>query len=173
MNKKYSRLFRDVIETVFMTVVVFLILVTFVIQGYKVSGSCMEPNLYTGERLLGNKFIFHFEKPVRGDVIVFKYPPDPRKVFIKRIIGMPGDTVLIREGKVYVNSKPLDEHEYVKNIPHGDYGPTKVTKNHLFVLGDNRDESNDSRFWGELPISNIQAKAWLRYWPVYRLAAFK
>lgn len=172
MNKKYSRLLRDVIETIVMTLVVFLILVTFVVQGYKVSGTCMEPNLYTGERLLGNKFIYRFERPSRGDVVVFKYPPDPSKIFIKRVIGMPGDSVEIHKGKVYVNSKPLDEHKYVINTPHGSYGPIVVKKGYLFVLGDNRDQSNDSRYWGELPIRNIQAKAWLRYWPVARLAAF-
>jgi signal peptidase I len=173
MNKKYSRLFRDAAETFVMTVVVFLILVTFVVQGYKVSGSCMEPNLYTGERLLGNKFIYRFEKPIRGDVVVFKYPADPRKIFIKRIIGLPGDLIEIRAGKVFVNTKPLDEHTYVINSPHGCYGPIHVSKSRLFVLGDNRDQSNDSRYWGELPVRNIQAKAWLRYWPIGRLAAFK
>lgn len=173
MKKKYSRLFKDVIETVVMTLVVFLVLVTFVVQGYKVSGSCMEPNLFTGERLLGNKFIYRFERPVRGDVIVFKYPPDPRKVFIKRVVGLPGDTIEIDSGTVLINSKPLNERVYVINAPHGDFGPHKVSKDHLFVLGDNRDESNDSRFWGELPMRDVQAKAWLRYWPFARLSAFK
>ncbi len=171
MNTKPSRYLRDVAETLLMTAVVFLLLVTFVVQGYKVSGSCMEPNLFTGERLLGNKFIYRFEKPVRGDVVVFKYPDDPKQMFIKRVIGLPGDVVEIRKGTLYVNSKPLDEHIYRKNPAHGDFGPEKVSADRLFVLGDNRDESNDSRWWGELPAKNVQAKAWIRYWPLGRLAA--
>lgn len=156
-----------------MTVVVFLFLVTFVVQGFKVYGSCMEPNLHTGERLLGNKFVYHFGQPARGDIVVFKYPPDPRKVFIKRVVGLPGETIEIHGGKVYANGKPLDERFYVNSAAHSDFAARRVSKGHVFVLGDNRDESNDSRFWGELPIDNIQAKAWLRYWPISRLAVFQ
>ena len=163
---------REFVETIVMTFVVFLFLVTFVIQGFKVYGSCMEPNLHTGERLLGNKFIYHFEKPGRGDVVVFKYPADPRKVFIKRIVALPGETVEIHSGKVFVNKRPISE-QYVKALAHGSFPAEKVASGHVFVLGDNRDESNDSRFWGELPINNIQARAWLRYWPITKIAVFR
>jgi signal peptidase I len=131
----------------------------------------MEPNLQTGERLLGNKFIYRFEKPVRGDVIVFRFPPNPRKIFIKRVIGMPGDTVEIREGQVFLNSHKLPE-PYLEHTAHGDFPPQRVPEDCVFVLGDNRDESNDSRFWGDLPVKNIQAKAWLRYWPLHKLTVF-
>ena len=155
-----------------MTLVVFLFLVTFVVQGYKVYGSCMEPNLNTGERLLGNKFVYRFDKPARGDIVVFKYPRDPSKFFIKRIIALPNETVQIRSGKVYVNGRKLDESQYVVKIPHGHYPPERVPKGAVFVLGDNRDESNDSRFWGVLPTRNIQAKACLRYWPCSRICKF-
>jgi len=160
------------VHTLVLTAVIFVFMVTFVVQGYKVYGSCMEPNLFTGERLLGNKFVYYFERPIRGDVVVFKYPPDPHKVFIKRIIGLPGETVEIHKGKVHINGRVIDERPYVKNVPHGDYPPQKVPKNYVFVLGDNRDESNDSRSWGVLPLDNIQAKAWIRYWPFSRLAVF-
>lgn len=173
MNKKYSRILREFAETIALTTVVFLFLVTFIIQGYKVDGTCMEPNLSTGQRLLGNKFIYRFEHPVRGDVIVFQYPPDPRKTFIKRIIGMPGETVEIRAGKVYVDGRKLDERPYVKNTPHGDFPRQTIPRDSVFVLGDNRDQSNDSRYWGYLPLKNIQAKAWLRYWPASRMTAFR
>ncbi|HET6455579.1 MAG TPA: signal peptidase I [Armatimonadota bacterium] len=172
MSKKHSRLFREFVETIVMTLVVFLILVTFVIQGFKVYGSCMEPNLQTGERLLGNKFIYRFEKPNRGDIVVFNYPADPRKVFIKRIVALPGETVEIHRGKLFVDRKPVPE-EYVKARAHGSYPPEKVAAGHVFVLGDNRDQSNDSRFWGELPIGNIQARAWLRYWPLSKISVFR
>ena len=156
-----------------MTLVVFAFLITFVAQGYKVYGSCMEPNLHTGDRLLGNKFVYRFERPTRGDIIVFRYPPSPGKIFVKRIIGLPGEIVEIRDEKVYVNDQPLDERLYLKTTTHGNLPPTKIPKGCVFVLGDNRDESNDSRFWGELPVDNIQAKAWLRYWPVLRLRVFQ
>lgn len=173
MRKRYKQVLREFFETIVMTLVVFIFLVTFIIQGYKVYGSCMEPNLRTGERLIGNKFIYRFEHPTRGDVIVFKYPPNPRKVFIKRIIGLPGETVEIRRGRVYINGRALEEGPYVRNVPHGDFTPQKIPKGCVFVLGDNRDESNDSRFWGDLPLDNIQAKAWLRYWPLSRFSMFQ
>ena len=171
--KKFRRILKEFAETIAMTTVVFLFLITFVIQGYKVYGSCMEPNLITGERLLGNKFIYRFEHPVRGDIVVFKYPPNPSKTFIKRIIGLPGETVEIRKGKMYVNDRQLNEHPYVVNVPHGDYPRQKIPKGCVFVLGDNRDQSNDSRFWGDLPLKNIQAKAWVRYWPISRMEVFR
>lgn len=172
MSKKHRRVLRELVETTMMTLVVFVFLITFVVQGFKVYGSCMEPNLYTGERLLGNKFVYRFEAPSRGDIVVFRFPPDPRKIFIKRIVALPGETVEIRSGKVYLDGDILDE-PYLRNLAHGDFPPQKVPKGRVFVLGDNRDASNDSRFWGDLPIKNIQAKAWFRYWPVARMTVFK
>lgn len=173
MKKKISPILRQVVDTIVLTALIFLFLVTFVVQGYKVYGSCMEPNLRSGERLLGNKFIYRFAKPGRGDVIVFKYPRDPSKVFVKRVVGLPGETVEIRSGRVFIDGKPVDEHKYVKNTPrdpNGDLIRHRVAPNHLFVLGDNRDQSNDSRSWGDLPIEDVQAKVWLRYWPPARCA---
>lgn len=172
MKKKYSRVLRELCETIVMTTVVFAFLVTFIVQGFKVCGRCMEPHLRSGERLLGNKFIYRFEKPVRGDIIVFRFPADPRKIFIKRIIALPGEIIEIRSGKVFINNKEIKE-PYLSCNAHGDFPPQKVPEGCVFVLGDNRDESNDSRFWGDLPIKNIQAKAWLRYWPLSRLHVFK
>lgn len=173
MRKKISPILRQIADTVVLTLLIFLFLVTFVVQGYRVYGSCMEPNLYTGDRLLGNKFIYRFDEPARGDVVVFKYPLDPSKVYIKRIVGLPGDTVEMRRGAVYLNGAEMDEQTYVKKAAHGDFPPETVPPEHVFVLGDNRDESNDSRSWGQLPVRNIQAKAWLRYWPISRLAVLQ
>ncbi|MHB1001103.1 MAG: signal peptidase I [Armatimonadota bacterium] len=174
MKTKYPRILREIVETIAMTVALFLFLILFVVQGYKVYGSCMEPNLWTGERLLGNKFIYHFDKPSRGDILVFKYPKDPSRIFIKRLIGMPGETVAIRNRKVYINDHTLDERLYVKNLPHGsDFPPTIVPEGSYFVMGDNRDMSLDSRTWGFLPQKSVQAKAWVRYWPVNRINVLK
>lgn len=149
-----------------MTLLVFVFLVTFVVQGFKVYGSCMEPNLLTGQRLLGNKFVYRFQPPGRGDIVVFKFPLDTRRTFVKRVIGLPGETIEIHNGKVYVNKALLNERTYVKNSVHGDFPPERIPPGNVFVLGDNRDESNDSRYWGYLPLSNIEAKAWIRYWPL-------
>jgi signal peptidase I len=127
----------------------------------------MEPNLQTGERVLASKFSYWFGMPRRGDVVIFKYPVDPKKNYVKRVVGLPGDTVEIRDGVVYVNGGRLTE-TYKINEAHGSYGPETVKSDKLFVLGDNRDQSNDSRFWGELPIANVQAKAVMLYWPPSR-----
>ncbi|MEN6370740.1 MAG: signal peptidase I [Armatimonadota bacterium] len=159
---------RAWLQSAVVTVVIFLFLVTFVVQGFAVSGSCMEPNLRTGERILGNKFIYRFKTPARGDIIVFSYPRDPRRAFIKRIVGLPGETIEIHRGQVFIDQRPLVE-PYLIRTPHGDFGPEKIGKGNLFVMGDYRDNSRDSRDWGELPIKNIRAKAWLRYWPLKRV----
>lgn len=136
-------------------------------RGFSVYGSCMEPNLKTGERVLASRIPYMFTTPDRGDVVIFRYPGDLRKNYVKRVVGLPGDTVEIREGVLYVNYKALDE-PYKRISAHGDYGPVRVRDGFLFVLGDNRDHSNDSRYWGELPLSNVEAKALVRYWPPTR-----
>lgn len=165
-------LLRPWLQTAVTTVALFLFVITFLIQGFCVFGSCMEPNLRTGERVLGNKLVYRLKSPVRGEVVVFKYPQDPEKVYIKRVIGLPGETIEIRGGKVYIDGWLLSE-PYLAHTPHGYYGPERIKTGNLFVMGDYRDQSNDSRYWGELPIENIQAKAWLRYWPVKRLTLLR
>lgn len=155
------------LQTSFITAALFFLVTRFVAQGFAVSGCCMEPNLVTGERVLGNKLSYAISSPSRGDVVVFKYPVDPTKTYIKRVIGLPGETVEVRSGRVYIDGTPLSE-PYVVKLAHGDYGPEKVKSGRLFVMGDYRDESSDSRVWGELPEENIKAKAWVRYWPPRR-----
>ena len=134
-------------------------------RGFYVYGSCMEPNLKTGERVLAVRFAYMLSGPKRGDVVIFKYPCDPSKNYVKRVIGLPGDTVEIRGGVMYVNGEALSE-PYKELAAHGNYGPETVRADNLFVLGDNRDQSNDSRYWGELPLANVQAKAVMAYWPL-------
>lgn len=139
---------------------------TWFVQGYEVYGCCMEPNLKTGERVLGAKI---GSKDVqRGDVIVFRPPLKCDTAFIKRVVGMPGDVLEIRGSRVFVNGAPLNE-PYLRRAWHDDRPPERVPAHMFFVMGDNRDNSNDSRTWGELPLENIQAKAWVRYWPLNKL----
>lgn len=139
----------------------------FCTRGFYVYGSCMEPNLKTGERVLASRAAYWFSGPQRGDVVIFRYPGDPTKNYVKRVVGLPGDYIEIHNGQLYVNGEPAPE-PYKKMEAHGDYGPERVREGYLFVLGDNRDQSNDSRFWGELPIANVEAKALVRYWPLSR-----
>jgi|GEM_PF-171235 len=144
-----------------------ILIVVFVVQPVKVEGTSMLPKLHDGERIFVNKFIYQFESIERGDIVVFWYPLDPSKSFIKRIIGLPGEVVRIDNGKVYINNKPVDEPylsaEHTR-FP-SSYPPTRVPDHHYFVMGDNRDASNDSRTWGPVPEKYIYGKAMFRYWP--------
>ena len=160
------RRFPSVWDTALRSLLLFVIVQTFIIQGYKVYGSCMEPNLVTGERLLGSKVAL-VQGIQRGAVVVFQPPHKPETAFIKRVVGLPGEVLEIRNNHVYVNNVLLDE-PYLHRAWHDDRPPERIPDHMVYVLGDNRDNSNDSRVWGELPIANIQAKAWFRYWPLDR-----
>jgi len=152
--------------------ILFFAWIIFCTRGFYVYGSCMEPNLKTGERVLASRAAYWFSSPQRGDVVIFRYPGDPSKNYVKRVVGLPGDWIEIHNGQLYVNGLPAPE-PYKKLEAHGNYGPERVGEGYLFVLGDNRDQSNDSRFWGELPIANVEAKALLRYWPLNRCAVLE
>jgi len=154
---------RACCDTGFRAALLFMVAQTWVVQGYKVYGSCMEPNLCTGERLLGSKLALT-EGVRRGDVVVFRPPHKPNTAFIKRVVGLPGEVLEIRHNQVYVNNRALNE-PYLQREWHDDRPAEKIPDHMVFVMGDNRDNSNDSRSWGELPVANIQAKAWVRYWP--------
>jgi len=147
--------------------ILFSVVQSCVVQGYRVYGSCMEPNLNTGERLLGNKLALA-QGVHRGDVIVFQPPHKKDTAFVKRVIGLPGEEIEIRDSRVYVNHRVLTE-PYLHRVWHDDRAPERIADNMVFVLGDNRDNSNDSRMWGELPLRNIQAKACFRYWPLDKM----
>jgi signal peptidase I len=161
-------LWREWAETLLATLLIFLFVESFIVQGFKVYGSCMEPNLYTGERLLGNKLVYRLDGVHRGDIVVFRPPHRPDTPFIKRVIGLPGEVLEIRDNQVFINGRPLRE-PYLHLAWHDNRPAERVAAGELFVMGDNRDNSSDSRSWGELPLENVQAKAWLRYWPLSRL----
>jgi signal peptidase I len=165
-------LWREWVETLLTTLLIFLFVESFVVQGFKVYGSCMEPNLCTGERLLGNKLVYHLDGVHRGDIVVFYPPHRPDTPFIKRVIGLPGEILEIRDNIVYINGRPLRE-PYLHNIWHDNRSARRIAPDRVFVMGDNRDNSSDSRSWGELPVANVHAKAWLRYWPLQRLEVLR
>ena len=143
---------RETIETVFWALVLALVLRTFVIQAFWIPSGSMIPTLEVGDRVLVLKFWYAMPKvePKRGQIAVFKYPVDPRRDFVKRIIGLPGDKVEIRNGTVYVNDKEVFE-PYVKNKDTFDMPPQTVPEKSYFCLGDNRPNSQDGRFWGYVP----------------------
>ncbi len=165
----WRRMFLDIAETILLSVVLFLG-INSVSSRIRVESISMQPTLYAGNYVLVNKLAYRWSSPARGDVIVFRYPPDPTQVpYIKRIIGLSGDHIHIADGKVYINGQMLDE-PYIKvsTMQGGDWN---VPEKSLFVMGDNRNNSSDSRSWGMVPIDNIIGKALVIYWPPDRWAA--
>jgi signal peptidase I len=149
-------------------------LIAFVAQAFRVQGTSMEPLLLDGERIVVNKFIYRFQPIERGDVVVFWYPRDPAVSFIKRVVGLPGDYVEIRAGRLVVNGVPVREEYLPESFRDSDnYPPTEVRKGYYFVLGDHRRSSNDSRSWGEVPEKYIYGRAVFRFWPLSRLGPIR
>jgi signal peptidase I len=160
---------REYVESIVTAVVLALIIITFIAQSFLVQGSSMEPGLHNGQRLLVEKLSYRFRPPKRGEIVVFRYPLDPRRKFIKRIIGIPGDEIFIKDRRVYLNGLPLEEN-YINGPTYGTYGPAIVPPDSYFVLGDNRNNSDDSRFpdVGFVPRKNIVGRALFVYWPVFQ-----
>ena len=159
--------FRDVLIIIVAAVVITLLIQT-VIQKSNVNGYCMEPSLQDRQQLLINKIVYYFDEPIRGDIIVFR-PPLPYSSdeipFIKRIIGLPGEVIEVMDGNVYINGLKLDE-PYIAESPIYRIKAQKIPEDEYFVLGDNRNNANDSHIWGTVPRQNIIGKAWLSIWPL-------
>ena len=178
---------REYFESIVIAVVLALFVRTFVVQAFKIPTGSMENNLLIGDHLLVNKFVtaptastlertlLPLRQIRRGDIVVFKYPEQPERDFIKRVIGLPGETLELKNKKVYINDKPLDEPYVHFLVPPdeesgGDfdvrvrYGPVTVPAGHYFMMGDNRDNSQDSRYWGFLPRDYIKGRALMIYW---------
>lgn len=159
-----------------------LVIRAFVVQAFKIPSGSMEPTLMVGDHILVNKFIYGvklpfvnktiipFKEPKREDIVVFIFPQDKSKDFIKRVIALPGEKVEIRDNKIYIDDKlypdPYGHYENSKGtyVFRGKFGPVKVPERHVFVLGDNRDHSYDSRYWGFVPIEYLRGKAMIVYW---------
>jgi len=162
--------FKGWLKDILLAVVIAFLMVVFLYQPVKVEGTSMQPELLDQERIFVNKFVYHFEEIHRGDIVVFWYPKDPSKSFIKRVVGVPGDLVAIRDGHVYINGELLQERYVPRGYQDFDsYPPTRVKDGHYYVLGDHRNASNDSRSWGLVPRRFIYGKAVFRYWPVEKV----
>ncbi|MDO4478332.1 MAG: signal peptidase I [Lachnospiraceae bacterium] len=166
---------RELLEYVVLIAVVALavfLLTQFVIVNARIPSSSMENTIMKNDRIFGNRLAYLSSDPERFDIVIFKYPDDESKLFIKRVIGLPGETVVIEDGKVYIDGslEPLDD-SFCPEVPRGDYGPFVVPEGHYFMMGDNRENSRDSRFWENKYVSRDQilGKAALRYWPINKI----
>lgn len=179
-----SRL-RENIEALIMAILLALFIRAFILQAFKIPSGSMENTLQIGDHILVNKFIYGvklpftgitiipYKKPQRGDIVVFKFPQEPKKDFIKRTIGIAGDVIEIRNKEVYVNKNRLEQnyaiytdlHIIPKAMqPRDNFGPVTVPEDSIFVMGDNRDHSYDSRFWGFVDLKDVKGKALIIYW---------
>ncbi len=173
--KRVAVFFLDFLETIVVALSIFVIVYLFLFQPHEIKGISMEPNFHDGEYILTDKISYRFQKPARGQVIIFKSPGNPDIDYVKRIIGLPGDTVKVEEGYVYVNGQQLpetylqDKTTILGNGFLSEGQEITVPENHLFVFGDNRPHSSDSREFGPIDEKSIIGKAYLRYWPFTRL----
>lgn len=172
-TKKPKSAFREYMEAIVVALILALLIRTFIVQAFKIPSGSMLPTLQIGDHILVNKFIFHFVSPQRGDIIVFRYPRDEGRDFIKRVIGVPGDKLMITKKQVLINDRPLNESYALHSDPNvqdgslsprDDYGPLIIPPGKYFMMGDNRDHSMDSRFWGLLDEGKIRGKAFIIYW---------
>jgi len=186
IERKKSGL-RENVEAILIAVVLALFIRTFIVQAFKIPSGSMMNTLLIGDHILVNKFIYGVKipftdgknlipifDPQRRDIVVFKYPEDPEKDFIKRVVGVAGDTIEVKEKELYVNGTLQTETEYaihqdpriipVKYTERDNFGPVTVPENSLFVMGDNRDNSHDSRFWGFVDLKAVRGKAFIIYW---------
>ncbi|PID78306.1 MAG: signal peptidase I [Deltaproteobacteria bacterium] len=181
-DKKKKGVIQENVEAILFALVLALLIRAFIIQAYKIPSGSMEDTLLVGDHLLVSKFIYGvrmpftnktiipFSKPKRGDIVVFKAPVKPPKDFIKRVIGLPGDKIEVRNKNLYINGKRYKNEPYIKHTDKNmypardDFGPVIVPENSYFMMGDNRDNSTDSRFIGFIPYSMLRGKALLVYW---------
>ena len=162
--RRTARLARELAETIVPAIIIALLIHVFLAQATRVFGQSMEPNLHTNMRLVVEKVSYRMHSPHRGDIVVLRVRPGD-ELLIKRIIGLPGDEVEIHDGQVYVNGKALEE-PYLNQNTRGNLASRVVPPLHVFVMGDNRRASNDSRSFGPVHIDNIVGRAWFSYWPV-------
>ena len=160
-------LLKEIVDTLMPAFVVALLINLFLAQGTSVHGQSMEPNLHTDQRLIVEKVSYRLHAPRRGDIVVIDI--DRYDIpLIKRVIGLLGETVGIRDNQVYINGELLQE-DYLTDVRQRNHGPIEVAPDHVFVMGDNRSASNDSRYFGPVPIARVLGRAWFSYWPLDEL----
>ena len=184
-TKKKKSTFREYAEAIIIALVLALFIRTFIVQAFKIPSGSMLPTLKIGDHILVNKFIYGIKLPFAGtvlvpvkepkpnDIVVFKFPRDPKLDYIKRVIAVAGDTIEVRDKKISINGKPFEDLHGVhtdprvlpaSSSPRDNFGPVTVPEDHIFVMGDNRDNSFDGRFWGFVDLKAVRGKAFLIYW---------
>ena len=167
-----SRGFDGWLKEIFFATLTAVLIIVFLVQPVRVEGNSMQPRLHDNERVFVNKILYRVSDIDRGDIVVFWYPGNTSKSFIKRVIGLPGETVEIRDGMVFLDGRPYREPYVLPEFEdRSDFGPVEVPASHYFVMGDHRNTSNDSRSWGTLSSNLIFGKAVFRYWPVSRVGS--
>ncbi len=161
----------EVVKVVLISLAIILPIRLFLAQPFYVEGASMEPNFYQNEYLIIDEISYRFNDPQRGEVIILKNPQDQRAYFIKRIIGLPGETIAIRDGRVYINDQKLEEN-YIEHFSSDTHNPITLGPDEYFVMGDNRSNSRDSRQLGPIPRDLIIGRVWLRGWPIDRIHSF-
>ncbi|EGO63123.1 signal peptidase I [Acetonema longum] len=166
-NSRLGQEVKDWLISILIAVVLAFFIRSFIVELYMVEGPSMRPTLVNSERLVVNKFIYRFKEPQRGEVIVFRYPRDPSRDFIKRVIGVAGDKIEIRDGQVFLNGQ-LQNENYILERTRGSYPLVTIPQGHIFVMGDNRNNSEDSRFRdvGFVPLDLVKGKAMVVFWPL-------
>jgi len=167
-EKKVKPMWRELIETVITAGIIAFVIITFIGQVTVVKGASMQDTLFNSERLICNKIVYRFTEPEHGDIVIFKPPIDQNHNYIKRVIAVEGDRVKIIDGIVYLNGEKLEE-DYIEHRSYETMPEVTVPKDSYFVLGDNRANSSDSRFWGFVPEENIIGRASVVFWPITRL----
>lgn len=172
MSTNLGEEIKDWIISILIAIVLAFFIRYFIVELYMVEGPSMRPTLVNGERLVVNKFIYRFKTPERGEILVFRYPRDPSRDFIKRVIAVAGDTVEIKDGRVFLNGQLLNE-PYILERTRGSYPIATVPEGHIYVMGDNRNNSEDSRFKdvGFVPLELIKGKAVTVFWPLDHIKA--
>ncbi len=174
MQKTKKKQTVDWFKSLLIALAIAVLVRIFLIGNFEIPSTSMVPTLDIGDRLLSNSVIFKIRRPERGEVIIFKYPEDPRRVFVKRMIGLPGEKVMIKDGAIYINGAPVKEESLASRYYYSDgyYGngtELDIPPGSYFVLGDNSINSKDSRYWGFVPEKNLQGKAVFTYWPPWRM----
>lgn len=161
--------FKEILESVVIAIILALIIRTFLFQFFWIPSRSMEPTLLIDDRIVVTRFSYWFSEPERGDVVVFKYPLEPKKDYVKRLIGLPGEKVQVINSKLYINDRLIEEPYLPQGLDFGDFGPIDVPPNKFFMMGDNRNNSSDSRVWGFVEKDLLIGKAQVIYWPLSRI----
>ncbi|WP_406678299.1 signal peptidase I [Moorella sp. ACPs] len=171
---KGSAWWRDLLQSLVIAAVLALIIRSFLFTPFYIPSPSMEPTLYPGDRIIVNRLAYRLGEPQRGDIVVFRYPLDPSRDYVKRVVAVGGDTVEARDNVLYINGQPQPPASYLPpGVVYSDFGPIKVPPNNYFMMGDNRNNSADSRVWGTLDRKLIIGKAVLVYWPLNHIGLIK